>query len=318
MRLRRTPDNQTYLHIWREDDVYDERMLRLLFQHWNNLKASALPYPSDDNVRFHDIRRPWPLPSETFDVVYVGGILEHLTPAEAARAAQELARVLKPGGLARVVVPDLEESARRYLAALEACSSNASEANVRSYRWEVIALLDQLVRTKSGGLMREAVDTGAFESEEIRAGRGGLLRRWKLISKPGRYLAYRHGSSGLGSEPSRPWRSIRPRDLTYGLRRWATRLVHRGDPRKTLEAHRWMHDRVSLQLLLEGCGFVEYAVKDFDESAIPGWESTTSTEQSTNIRSSRSSSSSAGRPAGADDTPAGTRRPLLSAPLACG
>jgi hypothetical protein len=32
-----------------------------------------------------------------------------------------------------------------------------------------------------------------------------------------------------------------------------------------------MHDRVSLQLLLEGCGFVDYTVKDFDESAIPDW-----------------------------------------------
>lgn len=271
MRLNHTPNGETCLHIWREDDVFDERMFRLLFRDWNNLKASAFPYPSDDNVRFHDIRRSLPLPSDTFDVVYANGVLEHLTPAEAARAAQEFARVLKPGGLARVVVPDLEESARRYLAALEACVSNASEANVRSYTWEVIALLDQFVRTKSGGLMREAVKKGAFESEELRARRGGLLQRWKLMVRPGRYLAYRHGSAGLGGERSPAWRSIRSRDLTYGLRRWATRLIRRGDPRKTLEAHRWMHDRVSLQLLLEGSGFVEYAVRDFDESAIPNW-----------------------------------------------
>lgn len=271
MRLKRAPNNQTYLHIWREDDLYDERQFRLLFRNWNNLKISVLPYPSDDNVRFHDIRRPLPLASETFDVVYADGILEHLTPAQAARFAEELARVLKPGGLARVVVPDLEESTRRYLASLEACLSNASEADIRSYRWEVIALLDQFVRTKSGGLMREALEKGAFESREIRARRGGLLRRWKLMGKPGRYMAYRHGSSGLDSERSRAWRSIRPSDLICGLRRWATRLVRRNDPRKTLEAHRWMHDRVSLQLLLEGCGFVEYTVKDFDESAIPGW-----------------------------------------------
>jgi hypothetical protein len=49
------------------------------------------------------------------------------------------------------------------------------------------------------------------------------------------------------------------------------RLVRRNDPRWTLEVHRWMHDRVSLRLLLEECGFVGYAVKEFDDSAIPGW-----------------------------------------------
>jgi SAM-dependent methyltransferase len=272
VRLKRAPNNQTYLHIWREDELYDERMFRLLFRHWNNLKVGVLPYPSDDNVQFHDIRRPLPLASETFDVVYANGILEHLTPARATSFAQELARVLKPGGLARVVVPDLEESTRRYLAALEACLSNASEANVRSYRWEVIALLDQLVRTKPGGLMLEALEQGAFESEEIRTRREGILRQWKLLVKPGRYLAYRLGSAGLGSERSPAWRSIRPSDLTCGLRRWAVRLAGQNDPRKTFEAHPWMHDRVSLQLLLEGCGFVEYSVKEFDESAIPGWQ----------------------------------------------
>jgi SAM-dependent methyltransferase len=272
MRLKRAPNGQTYLHIWRGEDLFDERMFQVLFRDWNNLKFSVLPYPSDDNVRHHDVRRPLPLASETFDVVHANGILEHLTPAQAERFTQELARVLKPGGLVRVAVPDLEESARQYLASLEACSANASEANVRSYRWQVIALIDQLVREKPGGLMLEALEKGAFESEEIRASREGLLQRWlsPRLGR-GRYLAYRLGSSGLDIERARLWRSIRPADLTHGLRRRVAQLVRRNDPRTTLEIHSWMHDRVSLQLLLEGQGFIGYGVKTYAESDIPGW-----------------------------------------------
>jgi SAM-dependent methyltransferase len=44
-----------------------------------------------------------------FDVVYCCHALEHLYPHEVNRALSEFKRVLKPGGAAVVVVPDLED-----------------------------------------------------------------------------------------------------------------------------------------------------------------------------------------------------------------
>lgn len=44
-----------------------------------------------------------------YDVVYCCHALEHLYPHEVHRALKEFQRVLKPGGVAVVVVPDLED-----------------------------------------------------------------------------------------------------------------------------------------------------------------------------------------------------------------
>ncbi len=43
-----------------------------------------------------------------FDAVYTTHTLEHLYPDEVAQALGEILRVLKPGGFAMIVVPDLE------------------------------------------------------------------------------------------------------------------------------------------------------------------------------------------------------------------
>lgn len=43
-----------------------------------------------------------------FDAVYCSHALEHLVPHEADQALREFRRVLKPGGVAIILVPDLE------------------------------------------------------------------------------------------------------------------------------------------------------------------------------------------------------------------
>lgn len=44
-----------------------------------------------------------------FDGIYTSHALEHLAPHDVARALSEFRRVLKPGGVAIIVVPDLED-----------------------------------------------------------------------------------------------------------------------------------------------------------------------------------------------------------------
>jgi hypothetical protein len=55
-------------------------------------------------------------------------------------------------------------------------------------------------------------------------------------------------------------------------RRARQQAAVRDDPRKTGERVKWMYDRVSLRLLLEGRGFENASVKGCAESDIVGWE----------------------------------------------
>ncbi len=43
------------------------------------------------------------------------------------------------------------------------------------------------------------------------------------------------------------------------------------DPRKTGEAHKWMYDKLSLKILLEDQGFLNFSINRFDESKIKSW-----------------------------------------------
>ena len=62
-----------------------------------------------------NLRRGIPFPDASVDVVYHSHVLEHLDREDAPGFLRECRRVLKPGGFLRVVVPDLEQLARRYV-----------------------------------------------------------------------------------------------------------------------------------------------------------------------------------------------------------
>lgn len=47
-----------------------------------------------------------PFPDQTFDIVYHSHLLEHFSKSDAAGFVNECHRVLRPGGIIRVVVPD--------------------------------------------------------------------------------------------------------------------------------------------------------------------------------------------------------------------
>ena len=65
-----------------------------------------------------DLRRPLPFASASADCIYGSHVLEHLYDDEARRLLGECHRVLRPGGVIRLVVPDLFSLAQRYVAAV--------------------------------------------------------------------------------------------------------------------------------------------------------------------------------------------------------
>lgn len=101
-------------------------------------------------VAYVDLRHGIPYGDETFDVVYHSHLLEHLDREHVRPFLMECRRVLRPGGVLRIVVPDLERIATGYLGALAEVRRGAAGAEDR-YDWAMLELFDQMVRTRSGG-----------------------------------------------------------------------------------------------------------------------------------------------------------------------
>jgi predicted SAM-dependent methyltransferase len=62
----------------------------------------------------HDLAHSLPFEDASVDVVYSSHFVEHLFRDEAAVLMRESLRILKPGGLVRVCVPDLAYAVERY------------------------------------------------------------------------------------------------------------------------------------------------------------------------------------------------------------
>jgi predicted SAM-dependent methyltransferase len=78
--------------------------------------------------------------------VYSSHFIEHIPRNEILNFLVECRRVLKPGGLIRLVLPDFEKIVREYIANIDQGNSLFSEFNI-------IEMIDQCVRAESGGEM---------------------------------------------------------------------------------------------------------------------------------------------------------------------
>ena len=65
-------------------------------------------------LRYLDVTRPLPYPDASFEAAFGSHVLEHLTPGEADALLRELRRVLRPGGVLRLAVPDLDRVIASY------------------------------------------------------------------------------------------------------------------------------------------------------------------------------------------------------------
>ena len=77
----------------------------------------AVAWPA--SIKSYDLTRELPFADSSIDYVYTSHFLEHLPLENAQRLMKDAFRVLRPGGVVRVVVPDLAVGARQYLDALQ-------------------------------------------------------------------------------------------------------------------------------------------------------------------------------------------------------
>jgi len=66
------------------------------------------------SMRYLDVSRRFRFPDASFECVFASHVLEHLHPDVAERCLREVHRVLVPGGIARVAVPDLDLMVAEY------------------------------------------------------------------------------------------------------------------------------------------------------------------------------------------------------------
>ena len=81
---------------------------------WLNKVLKTPAWPRD--VKRYDVRRRLPFADGSVQYIYSSHTFEHFTPVESSAVAKECFRVLAPGGVLRIVVPDLELIVREYLA----------------------------------------------------------------------------------------------------------------------------------------------------------------------------------------------------------
>jgi SAM-dependent methyltransferase len=65
-------------------------------------------------LRWLDVCRRFRFPNDSFEAVYCSHLLEHLHADDAERCLREVQRVLVPGGVVRVAVPDLDAIVAAY------------------------------------------------------------------------------------------------------------------------------------------------------------------------------------------------------------
>jgi SAM-dependent methyltransferase len=233
---------------------------------WTNIDVN----PFDPSVRRWDVQRGLPFRDGDTDACYASHVLEHLTSAAAGQLLAECHRVLRPGGIIRLVVPDLEAIARHYLQLLERADRGESGAEA-DYEWIMLELYDQTVRSSSGGemiryLSRPDVPNRSFiESRIGMEGQASGQHLNMIDPQPFRERVQRLSARRMGDKLGRLLVEgvaglVGGTDLRNAFRE--------GVFRNSGEVHKWMYDRYSLKRLLRHSKYIDIKVCTASESRI--------------------------------------------------
>ena len=218
-------------------------------------------YPHSEYVNKANLLGKLKFEDETFDVIYTSHFLEHIPRDNLDFILRECFRVLKPQGVIRIVVPDLENIAREYIRNLDDNEKEKAEFNS-------IELLDQCVRTRSGGLMasyRARLDLSQ-ELREYITDRTGYNYKFStnLIHGAGRKSRIKFPKV---TRVRLQW--VYCKFLTKIMPKWF--VLNHINFTNTGELHKWVHDENSLTNHLISAGFNKALRYTSDTSQIKGF-----------------------------------------------
>lgn len=226
--------------------------------------------PASPDVKRIDATSGLPFRDESLLGVYHSHVLEHLDSEAGLRLLRECFRILQPGGVLRVAVPDLERIAVGYLDRL-AEARKGLPGSKRRYDWAVLELCDQMTRRSSGGGMIP------FLGDPEPLGRAYAVAR--CGAEAGQIIESldRHRESVAPS-------SLSKLSLRAMAREFKNRFVHSvvGKDSRALidgrfyvsgELHKHMYDSFSLSDALARVGFSAMQARGATESLIADWPS---------------------------------------------
>ena len=239
---------------------------------WTNINFIS----TGEGVIAHNLKQGIPFPDESFDVVYHSHVLEHFSKKEAEPFIKECYRVLRPQGVLRVVVPDLEEIVRMYLHSLDKVSDGLSEW-ADNYDWMLLEMYDQTVRNQSGGEMSNFLAQPNISNQDFVIKRCGVEIKNIIAAQKTTHVTKSVPTSNLKKLLQHIYRLLRYGDYRYQaivkliLKPPDLEALRTGQFRQSGEVHQWMYDRYSLGKILQQMGFTEIIQRQADVSYISNW-----------------------------------------------
>jgi predicted SAM-dependent methyltransferase len=241
---------------------------------WVNLDFVS----SYEGVIAHNLLQGIPFEDDSFDLVYHSHVLEHFSKEDGETLISECFRVLKPNGVLRIAIPDLEIIAKKYLDFLEQGISNPNDELIRAnYEWMKIEMYDQTVRNTSGGNMKKYVRQDNMINEDFviqRIGEQGRIMR-------NNFLNAKNNNKQAQSSEKKNTPSIISRIINKLKKVTKNKIIKFldinpdhiaiGSFRLGGEIHQWMYDRYSLTSLLTHKGGFKIEVRDAFSSYINNW-----------------------------------------------
>jgi predicted SAM-dependent methyltransferase len=210
-----------------------------------------------------------PFPDNSFEVVYHSQVLEHIPKEAAPFFISECYRVLKPGGVLRIVCPDLENLMDEYKKYLHINLTNPIPESRANYDWILLELFDQMVRNSTGGMTADYLKQPELVNEAYALHRSGFIgRRIRegLLNPQKRSLSEAMKIPGFWRKAwSHGWKKLD--SMVSGQKRKI------GSFRQGGEVHLWMYDQYNLGELLKSVGFKTAQKVDYQTSMIPDWAS---------------------------------------------
>lgn len=217
---------------------------------WINIDFNSM----NQNIRSINILKGLPFSDNSIDAIFSSCMLEHFTKEQALKHLKECYRILKMGGVCRVVVPDLEDVCKEYLRILESVKKNRDYQ--AKYDYIMIELIDQMTRMYSGGEMQ---------------------KYWDSENKDEEYILERTGypEAAKGKMPFSTFMRLGVNFVAKKILGWIPwyQKFQLGSFMMSGETHKWMYDEYGLFCLMEQAGFGDIKRKKADDSSISNWSS---------------------------------------------
>jgi len=231
---------------------------------WENIDFHS----EDSQVKRVNLLAGFPYVNESFEAVYSSHVLEHFDRAQGRFMINESYRVLRKGGVLRIVVPDLQGSCTEYLRILSLPEGAEKE---KLYSWVIVELLDQMVRNVPGGEMAPLIKSlmagddnklKGYVNSRIKTTNNSQTSESKFKDKLKKFTFNK-----LSTKISYLYLNAISYLIPKPLRSMVFVQTSIG------EQHRWMYDEYSLRLLFKNVGFREIRRVEFNVSRIADFNS---------------------------------------------